>query len=93
MEELKVIVNLIQQLGVEGKEAFIWWLLMDKGLSFVLSIVVTLIGFSSLTKIVLHLFGVRYLQDLRDLMGVGSPGNITIGEINEMISWITKHKG
>lgn len=92
MEELKVIVNLIQQLGVEGKTAFIWWLVMDKGLHFVFRIVFTVTGFYCLSKLIVNILAAKYIQELRDLMEIGSPGNITLQEINQMVSWIIKHK-
>lgn len=33
-EQLKMIVEMINGLGTSGKEAFIWWLAMNYGLSF-----------------------------------------------------------
>lgn len=35
-EEIKMIVDMIAQLGTQGKEAFIWWLVMDKVLPWTL---------------------------------------------------------
>ena len=32
MEQLKMVLETIQQLGMQGKEAFIWWLVLDKAL-------------------------------------------------------------
>ena len=34
-EQLQMILNAMQGLGLEGKEAFIWWLVLDKGLPVV----------------------------------------------------------
>lgn len=31
-EELRMLLDTLKQLGVEGKEAFIWWLIFDKAL-------------------------------------------------------------
>ena len=31
-EQLQMILNAMQGLGLEGKQAFIWWLVLDKGL-------------------------------------------------------------
>lgn len=36
MEELKVIMEAISQLGAAGKEAFVWWLVIKYGVSSVL---------------------------------------------------------
>lgn len=35
MEELKLIVDMIQSLGGEAKQAFIWYLVITKGLHFI----------------------------------------------------------
>jgi len=29
-EQLQMVINAIQTLGIEGKSAFIWWLVLDK---------------------------------------------------------------
>lgn len=34
-EELKMIVDMLSSLGANGKEAFIWWLVAQYGLSFI----------------------------------------------------------
>lgn len=33
-EQLKMLLEAMQSLGAGGKDAFIWWLVMDKGLPF-----------------------------------------------------------
>ena len=91
MEELKVIVELISQLGEQGKEAFIWWVVMDKGSGLVcllvwigfLTYIASLInrGFSALVK----------LTELRDLMGVGS-GDWASYEFVLMKRWVESRK-
>lgn len=35
MKELEMILKAVAQLGEAGKEAFIWWLVIDKGLTFI----------------------------------------------------------
>ncbi len=38
MEELKEIATIIESLGANGTRAFIWWLIVSKGLAFVESL-------------------------------------------------------
>lgn len=51
IEEIKLITEAVTSLGAQGKEAFIWWLVMDKGLAFVEFIVF----FFSVYKLGFHL--------------------------------------
>lgn len=32
MEQFKMVLEAVQQLGIQGKEAFIWWLVFEKAL-------------------------------------------------------------
>lgn len=32
IEQLKLVIEAVQQLGAQGKEAFIWWVVLDKAL-------------------------------------------------------------
>jgi len=88
MKELEMILQAIAQLGDAGKEAFIWWLVMDKGLGFLAWI----ISIGVIAFVILR--GVRLasnngdLTALRDAMGVGYPGHLTEEEIREMHRWV-----
>ena len=33
-EELKVVMEAIQSLGADGKQAFVWWLVLTRGVTF-----------------------------------------------------------
>jgi hypothetical protein len=45
-EELKIIMETIGQLGQAGKDAFMWWLLIKYGMSYLLGLVaVSVIGY------------------------------------------------
>lgn len=34
LEQLQLIMNTLSQMGEQGKEAFIWWLVLDKALPY-----------------------------------------------------------
>ena len=95
MKELELILAAITQLGEAGKEAFIWYLLLDKGLTFlgfiscfsILGYVITYVA-----RIVNTTDGQQELERLRDLMGVGSMGGLTKQEYRDMLSWVEQRK-
>ena len=91
MEELKVIVELISQLGEQGKEAFIWWVVMDKGSGLVCLFV--LIGFLVYLTSLINKFvsSQNKLMELRDLMEVGS-GCWADFEFDRMKRWVERKK-
>ena len=39
MEELRVVITMIAQLNETEKEVFIWWLIMSKGLDFLINVI------------------------------------------------------
>lgn len=81
MKELEMILAAVAQLGEAGKEAFIWWLVMDRGLGFI-TIVCVLVAI---------LVGVRWaitalsfesdVRRIRDALEIGSSGYVTPAEI------------
>lgn len=92
MKELEMILQAVAQLGDAGKDAFIWWLVMDKGLGFLGWILSLGVVSFTLLKVV------RYtnqddLRVLRDAMGVGTPGVVSDEELREMHRWIRSRKG
>jgi len=97
MNELTVIVDLIAKLGAEGKEAFIWWLIMDKGLGVFGWLMTLLVLVWLILKVIATISQneVREydLRHLRDAMQVGCRGTITRGELHEMQAWVEAHKG
>lgn len=92
MEELKLIIQTISQLGDAGKEAFIWWLVIDKGLSFVgwLTFILLVYRFG-VTALRISLSDVMSVQ-IRDAMGIGSGPYVDRDEYKQMIAWINERK-
>ena len=81
MKELEMILAAVAQLGDAGKEAFIWWLVMDKGLGFL-----GLLTFFATALVLARwvIFACTFEKDLRrirDSLGLGSCGCITPNEI------------
>ena len=73
-EQLQMILNALQGLGVEGKSAFIWWLLLDKGLP-VLGWLLTFCGLLwAGLKVLSAVSAASHMAKLRDEMGIGHPG-------------------
>ena len=77
MKELEMILAAVAQLGDASKEAFIWWLMMDKGLSFIALMTLFLVAGAIGWKLIMseqntHI-NMRKLEELRDIMGIGCP--------------------
>ena len=52
-EQLKMLLDAMQSLGTGGKEAFIWWLAMDKGLP-VVGWLITLYAIVAVARLVIR---------------------------------------
>lgn len=92
MEELKLILEAVAQLGAQGKEAFIWWLVLEKGLNFV-AIMSAIIGTCLIAKHIIRCL--TYEQTLRDAlgsMGIYSGWNISNYDLRRMFDWIESKK-
>lgn len=93
MKELEMILAAVSQLGVAGKEAFLWWLVLDKlvptlaTLAGVVTVVLMvrsiLLGFSEMDST---------LRTLRDMLGAGTPGPLTDSEMRQIIRDVKKLK-
>ena len=86
IEQLKMVIELISQLGVHGKEAFIWWLVLDKVLP-VIGWGITLVAFSyTILKVIKEVSGhENHLQSIRDVLGVGCPGKFMPSEYHDVM--------
>ena len=51
MEELTAITEMISNLGAEGKTAFIWYLVLDRGMSFLTTLVLVFPALFVLSRI------------------------------------------
>lgn len=73
-EQLQMILTALQSLGAESKDAFIWWLVLDKGLP----VLGWLMAFSGLLwlalKVISAVSAASHMAKLRDEMGIGCPG-------------------
>ena len=84
-DQLKMILDTLQTMGVAGHDAFIWWLVMDKGLP-VLGWLLTFSGLVWLAKHGIRCIGANSLgEQVRDTLGVGSDGPVTRGEAIETL--------
>lgn len=92
MKELELIIQAVSQLGEAGKEAFIWWLIVDKGLTFIgwmIAIVFIYKGVIMAINVAnSDVTGVR----IRDAMGIGTGPYVDSDEYKQMIKWIEERK-
>lgn len=79
-----MILNALQGMGAAGKDAFVWWLVFDKGLP-VLGWLVTFAGLCWLAlKVTSVISAATYMAKLRDEMGIGTPGPLWHDEAKEV---------
>jgi hypothetical protein len=91
-EQLQMIVNAIQTLGIEGKSAFIWWLILDKLPAFIVWIsFISILGYL-LSKLINVLFNESNFGKVRDILNVGTPGTVTPSEVREVFREIQRLK-
>ena len=84
-EQLQMILNAMQGLGLEGKQAFIWWLVLDKALP-VVGWLLTLVGILYFSKAVIqHVSAQSYLSRIKDDLRIGCPGVVVEEEAVEVL--------
>ena len=95
MKELELIIQAITQLGEAGKEAFIWWLFVDKGITSLLIGTASFLAYKLVIRLIrlIRALLTRQIERLRDEMGVGSPGPLFRSEYEQMIHWIRERRG
>lgn len=64
IEEIKMITETISTLGVQGKEAFIWWLILDKGLCFLVAVFLIIAAYKAVIHLVFQNYCVSSLKRL-----------------------------
>lgn len=76
-EEIKLITDLLSSLGANGKEAFIWWLLIN----YLAHYVTILLSIGVAGFVVIHVVAKfnnePRLKDIRDLLRVGDSWRYT----------------
>ena len=92
MKDLELIIQAITQLGEAGKEAFIWWLFVDKGITSLLIATALFLAYKLVIRLI-RAFADAPIERLRDEMGVGSPGPLVRSEYEQMIHWIRERRG
>lgn len=90
MDDIKLLVELITQLGQQGKEAFIWYLVIHEGAPVIFGIY-----FLHLLKYVVDKFQAHteyklFLDKLREEMGLTFEEELRQRHKNDMIDWIRR---
>ena len=71
-EQLKMLLDAMQSLGAGGKEAFIWWLAMDKGLP-VVGWLLTLFAIVVVARLVIrHAANCSRFDEVRESLGMNA---------------------
>ena len=71
-EQLKMLLDAMQSLGAGGKEAFIWWLAMDKGLP-ILAWIITLGAIVFVARLVIrHAANCDRFNEVRESLGMSA---------------------
>lgn len=90
IDQLKLILETVTSLGAEGKSAFIWWLVLDKGIQALIwagfFTVFYRVAMAALTSI----RSVNEFCNFRDRLSIGSPGALTNGEITRTVEVISR---
>ena len=85
MEQLKLIMETLTTMGEAGKDAFIWWLVLDK----LIPVIAWLLVFSGFLLLVFYITRVlsvfERFKELRDVLDIGSPGAMTTYEAEHTI--------
>lgn len=95
-EELKMIVDLLQSLGDSSANAFMWWLVSTTGVSVFESILTATVFLGivyMITKAITNSIGLEaWAEQVRDTLGVGTPGLLVERERKEVLEQIRKLK-
>lgn len=92
IEQVKLIIDLIKDLGVQGKEGLIWWLIIKEVLPL---IAWSAFGFTTITFAYRLLYSVSYgapLLALRKKLFPHLSGYLTESEVNDIIQEVSRLK-
>ena len=70
IEQLKMVIDLLQSVGLEGKELFIWWMALTKGITAMFGLIWTAIAVFFISKFFRFISEQTKLDQLRDAAGV-----------------------
>jgi hypothetical protein len=84
IEELTLVMDTLRQLGGDGKEAFIWWLMFDKVLPIIAWLTALAILMVPIRWMLASMHGTSYLCSLRDRLDIGSPGHLNMSELTQV---------
>lgn len=80
MEELKLIMSMVENLSGDATTAFVWWLIMDKGLMFLAVLLVPAMAAYTFLKVVerTHRHELNKDLPLHALQGIGRRFNLHV---------------
>ena len=70
IEQLKMVIDLLQSVGLEGKELFIWWMALTKGIPAVFGLIWSVIAALTIHRLLQFVPGQKQIDQLMDAAGV-----------------------
>lgn len=92
IEQLKLVMDTLAQMGAQGKEAFIWWLIFDKALVPLVCLLIAPMVVWGLIKFLGTTGHEQKLRTIRDAMGIGTYGWFMEHEFREIMQRINRYE-
>ena len=94
IETVKVIAETVKTLGQQGGEVFLWWIAADFVKTLLGILAAIFCAYNLLKALISALNGEAEttLLQLRGMLGVGSPGELTARECREIVAKVAELK-
>lgn len=93
IEQLRLVMETLAQMGAHGKEAFIWWLFFDKALPSIVWLILLPCVLITASRVISRMSeNEQRLRNIRDILGIGCAGYVSIHEFNDIVKELKKIK-
>lgn len=88
---IRIVADLMGKMGVEAKSGFTFYLLMQplQSIIFVIGWCTALVIIGKFITRIVHAASLGC--KIRDMLGIGCPGQLTENESNQVIRWVAKN--
>lgn len=90
IDQLKLILETVTSLGAEGKSAFIWWLVLDKGIPALIWAGFFTIFYRVAMAALTSIRAVNEFCNFRDRLGTGTHGVLSNAELSRTVEAIAR---
>ena len=70
IENLKLIINALNELGANSKEAFMWWLVLTYGSTYLFGLIWSFIAIYIIRSVYYLINGISQIEQLKKAIGV-----------------------